>query len=275
MHHVVRKYSQSSHFNYDKQGKDWKVKVGTEQSPISLVKDKAVWSTAPKLNFINYNKTLSGPLKIINNGHTVKMSIPPVDDGHYPSVCGCKLDSIYQAAQLHFHWGSPESKGSEHMINSSRYDAELHILHQNSAYASKEDAISNPDGFVVLAIMLKSVPECPKQTPRILNKLFTELNNVRDYNETSTFEGPLCLRDILNGMERKEFFTYKGSLTTPPCAEVVNWFVFPKPIDVGEKCLKNFWLLKDDRGCPLLNNYRGIQCLHDRTVYYRNEIENF
>ncbi|XP_034489036.1 putative carbonic anhydrase 3 isoform X2 [Drosophila innubila] len=273
MHHVVRTFSKSSHFNYDKQGKDWNVKVGTEQSPISLEKEKAVWSVAPRLKFINYNKTLSGPLKLTNNGHTVTMVIPPVDDGNHPSVCGCKLDCIYKAVQLHFHWGSPKSKGSEHMINSSRYDAELHILHQNYAYALQNNAISSPDGFVALAIMLRS--ECPNETPGILDKLFVELNRVRDYNTTSTYEGPFCLRDILNGMERKEFFAYRGSLTTPPCTETVNWFVFPNPVDVSEKSLKNFWLLKDDRGLPLLNNYREIQSLHQRTVYYRNETANF
>lgn len=273
MHSVVRTFSKSSNYNYDKQGKNWKLKAGREQSPVSLAKDKAVKSVAPRLNFINYNKTLRGPFKLINNGHTVAMPIPPVYDGNHPAICGCKLECIYKAVHLHFHWGSPESKGSEHMINSCRYDAELHILHQNYAYALQKDAISSPDGFVVLAIMLRSVP-CPKIMPPILSKLFVELNHVRDYNKISTFEGPFCLGDILNGMDIKEFFTYKGSLTTPPFAEAVNWFVFPKPVNVPHKYFQNFWLLKDDRGQPLLNNYRGIQCLHQRTVYYRNENSN-
>lgn len=41
MHNVVRQYAKLSHFNYDKQGKDWKVNVSGElQSPILLDKEK-------------------------------------------------------------------------------------------------------------------------------------------------------------------------------------------------------------------------------------------
>ncbi|KAH8359023.1 hypothetical protein KR093_003996, partial [Drosophila rubida] len=271
MNHVIRKFSKAHFFNYDKQGQDWYVKVGKEQSPIALTTRKAVESSAPKLKFINYNKILVGPLKIINNGHTVVMPIPVVTDGHQPAVCGCKLDCIYKAVQLHFHWGSPKSKGSEHTINSCRYDAELHILHQNCSYPIQRDAILAKDGFVVLALMFRSVPHT-KRDSRIYNILFNELKNIRDAKQTRLIEGNFCLRDFLNGMEREEFFTYKGSLTTPPCAEVVNWFVVANPVDVAKNHLKNFWSLKDDRGCPLLNNYRQTQDLNQRPVYYRHKM---
>lgn len=35
----------------------------------------------------------------------------------------------------------------------------------------------------------------------------------------------------LNG---DEFYTYKGSLTTPPCTEEVTWFVFSKILPITE-----------------------------------------
>lgn len=86
------------------------------------------------------------------------MLIPPAANGSQPALCGCKLESVYKAVQLHFHWGAPFCKGSEHRIDSIRYDAELHIVHQNSAYALQQEALSSPDGFVVLGFMLKLVP---------------------------------------------------------------------------------------------------------------------
>lgn len=83
------------------------------------------------------------------------MGIPPGADGSQPALCGCMLESIYKAVQLHFHWGSPHSEGSEHQIEFSRYDAEMHIVHQNCAYGTKKEAICAPDGYVVLGLMLK------------------------------------------------------------------------------------------------------------------------
>lgn len=48
MNYVLRNYAKLSHFNYDQQGRDWKVNGGKQQSPISLVKDKVnslIWLT--------------------------------------------------------------------------------------------------------------------------------------------------------------------------------------------------------------------------------------
>ena len=35
------------------------------------------------------------------------------------------------------------------------------------------------------------------------------------------------------------YWTYAGSLTTPPCYESVRWFVFRKPIEMSEDQVKN------------------------------------
>ncbi|XP_034112983.1 putative carbonic anhydrase 3 [Drosophila nasuta] len=263
MHPALRRFSKAHFFNYDKHGKDWNVKKGEKQSPVALSTETAIPSLAQKLKFINYNKMLVGPLKITNNGHTVIMSIPVVVDGNQPAVCGCKLKCLYKAVQLHFHWGSPENKGSEHMINCCRYDAEMHILHQNCAYALQNDAIMANDGFVVLSLMLRSVPH-PKREPSIINRLLNELIHVRNAKQTRLLRGNFCLRDFVKDVERDEFFVYKGSLTTPPCREAVNWIVFTKPINVSENYIKSFWSLRDYRGSPLVNNYRSIQKLNHR-----------
>ena len=59
--------------------------------------------------------------------------------------------------------------------------------------------------------------------------------------------------------EEKTYFTYMGSLTTPPCSENVLWFVMKNPIFVSEEQVKNF-----GRIYPM--NARPLQPKGDRLV---------
>ena len=72
-----------------------------------------------------------------------------------------------------------------------------------------------------------------------------------------------------------EFWRYKGSLTTPPCNEVVQWTVVKKPITVtAETRARMLSFVDDTSGEDLVNNYREIQPLNDRTVkYYSNDVD--
>jgi carbonic anhydrase len=55
----------------------------------------------------------------------------------------------------------------------------------------------------------------------------------------------------------KALFRYKGSLTTPPCSEVVDWNVFEQPIEVAESDIKAFQAI-------FLMNARPLQPLNRR-----------
>jgi carbonic anhydrase len=57
----------------------------------------------------------------------------------------------------------------------------------------------------------------------------------------------------------RSYFTYMGSLTTPPCSENVLWFVMKNPIYVSEEQVKNF-----DRIYPM--NARPLQPKGDRLI---------
>lgn len=72
------------------------------------------------------------------------------------------------------------------------------------------------------------------------------------------------------------YWTYLGSLTTPPCTESVTWIVFKEAIELSQEQIKNFRNLKCyDAGeeCPcdelngqVINNYRPPLPLGNREL---------
>lgn len=67
---------------------------------------------------------------------------------------------MYEAIEVHFHWGSPLCKGSEHQINQRRYDLEMHIVHLNTKYGSVEEAREYDDGIAVIGAFFKVEKVC-------------------------------------------------------------------------------------------------------------------
>jgi carbonic anhydrase len=57
----------------------------------------------------------------------------------------------YIFEQLHFHWGSRNNIGSEHVINGKHYPMEVHFVHYNEKYGSFDDAVDKSDGLLVLS----------------------------------------------------------------------------------------------------------------------------
>ena len=78
--------------------------------------------------------------------------------------------------------------------------------------------------------------------------------------ETKTIGKSFDLKSIFPS-NTKDYYSYRGSLTTPPCTETVNWTVFKQPI-----ILSLNQVLKLKNNMPL-NNYRNEQPLNNRKVF--------
>ncbi|KAH8335650.1 hypothetical protein KR074_007702 [Drosophila pseudoananassae] len=273
-------------FTYDKNGRDWNIKGGQRQSPIALCKYNATTSYVPKLQLINYNKLLCDTLSVINVGPTVLMRIPKTVEDKQPAVCISTEDGhIFEAQQLHFHWGSEHSRGSEHNLNGNFYDGEMHIVHKNATYESNNEAGRQRNGFAVLAIMLRNLKP-PENESEALNEIFNQVSEISAVESTKKLEKRMALKDLFGGMDTGRYLSYQGlilstlmicsrtpiviflgSLTTPPCNECVIWFVFQTPVDISQELWQNFWQLRDSQGQRVLNNYRILQDDHNRPVY--------
>lgn len=140
----------------------------------------------------------------VNNGHTIQENLKP---GNFVTIQGQK----YEAKQFHFH--SP----SEHRINGKSYPLEIHVVHTN-----REDQIA------VLGIMFDEGEE---------NSMLDKLNGFRPA-ELEPYTGPVDYNLLIT--TRDQYYTYNGSLTTPPCSEGVRWVVLKNPITASREQIDRF-----------------------------------
>ncbi|KAH8272635.1 hypothetical protein KR044_002497, partial [Drosophila immigrans] len=258
-----------SDWNFDQNGLDWEgtCATGRRQTPIRLSVDSSLIMPLPRIFFGNYDVRLNRPLTLVNKGYT-DMAIPETRNGQKPFITGGLLKGQYIAEGVHFHWGSPTSRGAEHLINNRRFDIEMHIVHRNTRYNDISEALNYPDGVAVLGIMLKIV-RTPDRIYPGLRKVFAKLPNVVEYHAEAELSGSITLGQLLGDLNSRDFYTYKGSLTTPDCNEAVTWTVFSQPIQIPYSEAVKFWQLLDSNGNPIENNYRILQPRNSRPVFYR------
>lgn len=196
---------------------------GKAQSPINIITENAVNEDKLSNLVINYS---TSPTEIINNGHTVQFNI----SGDHTLTVG---DKVYELIQFHYH------AHSEHAINGEYYPIEVHFVHKYS-----------DDDLAVVGIMFT-----PGEEYEVFNKNIDSLPGVGEaYN-------PDYLLDLSHLNESKpSYYYYKGSLTTPPCTEIVNWIVLKDPIEASESQITRLAEI-------LHNDFRPEMPLNDRTVY--------
>ncbi|TKC33978.1 hypothetical protein EI555_011597, partial [Monodon monoceros] len=190
---------------------------GKRQSPIDLQRKKVWYNPSLRAPNLSGYEVQHGVFLMINNGHTVQISLPP-------TMCMTAADGTqYIAQQMHFHWGgaSLEISGSEHTIDGIRYVIEIHIVHYNSKYKSYDKAQKAPDGLAVLAALVEVKLKLHMQSYKLVSK----------QGQSTVLRG-LDVQDMLPG-NLHYYYSYWGSLTTPPCTENVHWFVLADTVKLS------------------------------------------
>jgi carbonic anhydrase len=173
--------------------------VGKTQSPIDIEDAVAKKSDLPPIVF-DYKPS---PLKIIDNGHTIQVNYAP---GSSITVQGKQ----YELVQFHFH------KPSEERINGRIYDMVAHLVHKDQ------------DGnLAVVAVLLKI-----GGANKLIQTLWDALPRKKDEEEVKSVE--VNAADLLPA-DKSAYYTFTGSLTTPPCSEGVMWFVLKSPMVISEQ----------------------------------------
>ncbi|KAM3728508.1 putative carbonic anhydrase [Dirofilaria immitis] len=225
--------------------KYWPNANGRNQSPINLDLSLIKHSIMSPLKFLNYDMKLKG--EIINNGHSVQVTLR--FGSNAPEIQGGGFDQAYRLVQYHLHWGLHDNEGSEHTLAGLHYPAELHLVHEG---------ITNPNKIAVIGVFFMLGDD-----DKALHQECVVLNKIIDPAKSEAVQ-EILLDDKLP-KNRKSFWRYSGSLTTPPCSEVVTWTIFTEPIVITKFQLSLFRSLRDKTG-RVMKNFRPVQKLYDREL---------
>ena len=195
---------------------------GEVQSPINLtgaVDDASLGEIAR-----TYAATAT---HIVNNGHTLQFNC---DAGSSITVNG----ETYKLLQFHSH------THSEHLVNGASYPLELHFVHKNETSGK----------LAVIGVFVKEGAE-----NAFLKGFMDHLPAAKDatYDDAGTYNAA----DFFPA--GKSYFTYAGSLTTPPCSEIVTWTVMETPVEASADQIHHFETIEHE-------NARPVQPLHGRTI---------
>ena len=200
-------------------------KLGRQQSPIDI---RATTRGAAAPIAFEYQ---SAPLAIIDNGHTVQVNYAPGS----AIVVG---DTRYELLQFHFH--TP----SEERIQGKSYPLVAHLVHKSAE-----------GKLAVVALLFTLGADNP-----MLATVFGALPDKKG-EEVRKEGSSVALAKALPADHG--YYSFAGSLTTPPCSEEVRWFVLKKPVEMSRAQLAAFHKV-------YRHNARPVQALNGRVVTESN-----
>ncbi len=200
---------------------DWAIaRNGKRQSPIDI--SRPIEKKPTSVEF-NYQPTR---VNIINNGHSIQVNC---DKGSSITVDG----KAFQLEQFHFH--AP----SEHTVEGKSFDMELHLVHKSA------------EGELAVVGVLINSGKANKAYRRVWKHLPNKPGEEQHF------------QDRVNAVEllpvARAYYTYSGSLTTPPCSEGVKWLLLSTPVELSARQVAAFNDIYS-------GNNRPVQPLYGRKV---------
>lgn len=177
--------------NWSKINADWgKCGSGNRQSPIDI--RDGIKVNLEQISFDYHPSSFNE----VNNGHTIDVR---VGEGNFITVG----NETYELQSFHFH------RPSEEKINGKGTEMVMHLVHKSA------------EGKIAIISVLLERGQPHKLMQTIWDNLPLEKNEV---------VSPSIVIDPNDALpEKREYYTYMGSLTEPPCTEGVLWMVFKQP----------------------------------------------
>jgi carbonic anhydrase len=189
--------------------------LGTRQSPIDIRDTIKV-----DLEKIQFDYRASG-FAVADTGHTIEVKVA---SGNTLQVMG----RSFELKSFHFH------RPSEERVMGRQYDMVMHLVHKD------------PDGnTAIVAVLIERGPDNKPQAA--VQQVWNNLPLERSMPQTAA--------DQLDPMQLlptdRRYFTFMGSLTTPPCSENVLWIVLKQPVQLTSNQIGIFARLYPMNARPL------------------------
>mmetsp|Transcript_19189 Transcript_19189/g.43428 ORF Transcript_19189/g.43428 Transcript_19189/m.43428 type:complete len:406 (+) Transcript_19189:49-1266(+) len=213
------------------------------ESPINVVPTATtVPNTDPVITLSGYDKDRKS-LPIFNNGHTVGYSVCPnsfdcginANFGTWPSTLrgiSPSQNDDYFLLQMHWHWGSDDTKGSEHLVCSKPRAAELHLvwLNKNNITSDRH----HKESGLLLAVTGIMIEGGATEDNAAFASMIDNVPKKAQLPGNGGTGVSINVKDLLPTDWQTKFYTYPGSLTTPPCSQVVSWFLFENIVKLSD-----------------------------------------
>ena len=269
----------NENWNYQKLTEDWDCdcKEGHEQSPIDLPKvvDAIESTIKPMMEYapvkesgldptVDESIDKEGKLRLILKENLLRIFADKF--GRLVTIDG----AIFHATEINIHCPS------EHTLNGKKYDMEVSILH--SGVSVGDIAKSATVSFLF------------EKAPGKYNGFIEELDIFdlpNTLNTSRDLKNPVSVANIFKTDEKDDistlapfsFFTYQGSLTTPPCTEDTIIYVASEPLKIGSTALQLIEEatrvpdMMDNKGNVIISNWindtsRPVQPLNGRPIFH-------
>ena len=193
--------------------------TGKAQSPIDI---RGPFEKSTNALTVDYKPI---PLKVLNNGHTLQVNVAP---GSQMSIGGEKYDLL----QFHFH------RPSEELIEGKPAAMVAHFVHKSAG-----------GKLAVVGVLLNQGTE---------NEVIRSIWSNAPKQEGPEVDVPGVALNLMKILPAAlEYYSFEGSLTTPPCTEGVTFYILKASGNVSREQVNAF---------PFTLNARPVQALNGRKV---------